>query len=348
MSDDSSDLTTRLDETLSRLRRDADRRPEMPGLTDALHEMSPSLTRAAWASLGDEVRRRERETSALVSVDGSQWISLRLDGSGFSKYLRVLRKAGVMEAGFSATFAAAMQRCVQSLMEYVHGCVGYTQSDEMTVLIPPARVVRGEQQCHLRGGRVLKLCTLAAAHVTALFNHEVSGLAAAAGVSAEERGRLLAAFDCRMGAYPTLHEASALLLWRAYDSALNGVGDAVFQRGAKRVMTLPTPQKVAWLLEQGHLPLPPHQAYGSFFRKVLAPHVGHNPVTGESVETTRSKVVMVPVGNLVNFLAKEDLVYVDHRGEARDAAAAADGSGDDGAEGNDAGCDVLGCVDTEG
>ena len=124
-------------------------------------------------------------------------------------------------------------------------------------------------------------------------------------MSAEGRGRLLAAFDCRMGTYPTLHEASTLLLWRAYDSALNGVGDAVFREA------LPTPQKVAWLLEQGQLP--PHQAHGFFFRKVLAPHVRHNPVTGESVETTRSKVVMGPVSNLVNYLSKEPHRWAMHQ-----------------------------------
>lgn len=37
---------------------------------------------------------------------------------------------------------------------------GYTQSDEMTMVISSASVVRGEQQCHSHDGRVVKLCSL--------------------------------------------------------------------------------------------------------------------------------------------------------------------------------------------
>ena len=37
---------------------------------------------------------------------------------------------------------------------------GYTQSDEMTLVISAASVVRGEQQCHSHSGRVVKLCCL--------------------------------------------------------------------------------------------------------------------------------------------------------------------------------------------
>ena len=74
-------------------------------------------------------------------------MSLRLDGHGFSKRVKALRRRGVIEAeGFSDAFAEGMKKAVVSLMEETHGWIGYTQSDEMTVLVPPARVVRGVQQ----------------------------------------------------------------------------------------------------------------------------------------------------------------------------------------------------------
>ena len=38
---------------------------------------------------------------------------------------------------------------------------GYTQSDEMTLVLASASVVRGEQQCHSHGGRVVKICASA-------------------------------------------------------------------------------------------------------------------------------------------------------------------------------------------
>ena len=54
-------------------------------------------------------------------------------------------------------------------MEQMHASLGYTQSDEMVVFLPPTRVLRGERQPHLRNGRVAKLTSLAASLVTAHF-----------------------------------------------------------------------------------------------------------------------------------------------------------------------------------
>ena len=52
-----------------------------------------------------------------------------------------------------------LQGC-RSLLNSIMTTGGYTQSDEMTIIISAASVVRGEQQCHSHGGRVVKLCAL--------------------------------------------------------------------------------------------------------------------------------------------------------------------------------------------
>merc|ERR1711862_544136 len=72
-----------------------------------------------------------------------------------------------------------------------------THSQTRCLLLAPASVVRGVQQPHINNGRVLKLCTHAAAHVTALFNHKVQRLCAERHLSLEES--CLASFDCRLG-----------------------------------------------------------------------------------------------------------------------------------------------------
>jgi len=246
-------------------------------------------------------------------------MSLRLDGHGFSKHVKALRRRGVLEpGGYSERFAEGMQKALVNLMEGTHAWVGYTQSDEMTLLIPPARVVRGEQQCHQRNGRVQKIASLAASRVANVFNHHMTELWRRGGKEESYPLELYAEFDCRIGAYDTLEEALALLLWRSYDSGLNGVADACHQmrgkvEGAKEAVGFETGEKVRYLHSHDRLPLPPHQAYGSYFLKELVDHEGFNPKTGETTKTQRSKTVQQPSRCLVNVLLEGGLVYTDLR-----------------------------------
>ena len=88
-------------------------------------------------------------------------------------------------SGFSAIFAETMVSCLRLLLEHFNGAIGYTQSDEMVIFVPPASIVRGEQQGHARNGRVTKIATLAASLCTAHFVMELSGRCITAGVGLE-------------------------------------------------------------------------------------------------------------------------------------------------------------------
>ena len=87
----------------------------------------------------------------------------------------------------------------------------------MVLFIPPASIVRGEQQCHSRNGRVTKIATLAASLCTAHFVMELSARCMTAGVGLEGLSQVLPHFDCRVGSFTSWEEARSLLLWRAYD-----------------------------------------------------------------------------------------------------------------------------------
>merc|ERR1712070_155567 len=180
-----------------------------------------------------------------------------------------------------------------SCMEKFGAVVGYTQSDEMTLLVPPRRVVRGTQEVHMYGGRIVKLCTLAAAHVTALFNFRVLDIAREKGLEWSHKD--LPTFDCRLGSFASADEALSLILWRAYDCGVNGVADAVFhtKRAGKDVNGANTLVKLRWLKDQKLLPLVRHQAHGSLFAKTLRQHDGVNKVTGESVSYSRGAIELV-------------------------------------------------------
>lgn len=296
-------------------------RTRLPRLIEGVpgenHEQPPHIRKQVWEDLGALVRAKE--SSSITEIPGQQWISLRLDGCGFSKQTRRLRKEGVLESGYSADFGEIMKECVQLLLETFHGCLGYTQSDEMTVLIPPASVVRGEQQCHLYRGRVQKLCSTAASTVTALFNRRVFQLAAKRSIVLCEDFPL-SHFDCRVGTFESEEEALALVLWRSQDCGVNGVSDAVHhcQGSGKQVKMANGAVKLAWLAEQGRLPLPAHQAYGSLFLVGFSMKEGTDPRTGECKTTMRRMIYQANNGEsgrsrcVLNLMAHGELSLTQH------------------------------------
>ena len=284
------------------------------GVDPAMHYLAPHIPKCEWTALGDLVAAREKQ--AAGRVDGSKWISLRLDGCGFSKAVRMMRAKGILEPGFSDTFARCMVGALRALLEHFRGSVGYTQSDEMVIFIPPTNVVRGERQPHSRSGRVTKTTTLAASLVTAHFLMELSQLCVERGVGLDGLAQVLPHFDCRLAAWDSWEEARALLLWRAYDCSVNGVSDAVYHQpgghGKKAVQSLGKREKVAWLHERGLLPLPRHQAYGTVLARVRRVVEGHNPKTGEATTALRS--VIEQVDSPVLEIARTDaLVVMDER-----------------------------------
>lgn len=285
-----SALAVSSDEILLRLQRN---QPVIiAGMDPSLHYLAPHVPKAMWETLGDLVAARER-SSLQPSVPGEQWISLRLDGSGFSKAVRCMRKLEVLEKeGFSDRFARCMQACLRHLMEEVHGVLGFTQSDEMIVFVKPTNTIRGERQPHFRGGRVQKITTLAAGLVTAKFVAELGKLCVSAGDGLDGLFRVLPHFDCRLGRYDSWDEARSLLMWRAYDCSVNGVSDAVYHTkgSGKEIMTKGKEAKAEWLWQRGLLPLPRHQAYGHLLVRLKKDVQGYNPKTAESVVTARQVI----------------------------------------------------------
>lgn len=281
------------------------------GVDPSLHYLPPHVPKVKWSALGDLISAREKGSSG--NVPGDRWISLRLDGSNFSNTVRAMRRKGILEeTGYSQTFASCMQSSLKALMEHFHCHLGYTQSDEMIVYIPPTNVVRGEQQVHVRGGRVTKLTTLAASYVTAHFIMQLSKHCLRRGVDLDDLSHLLPHFDCRLGHYESWEEARALLLWRAFDCSVNGVSDAVYQTkgSAKQIQERGKLEKVAWLNEQGLLPLPTHQAYGTVYVRVKRVVDGYNPKLGTQTKSLRGVIEQVE-GPVLELARTDSLIPVD-------------------------------------
>ncbi len=286
-----------------------------------IYQFSPYIPKNYWNDLGDAVNIKEKQQ--IYNIDGNKWISLRLDGSGFSKLVKALRRQKIIEKdGFSYRFAKCMQESCIMLMDKFNGVIGFTQSDEIIIFIPPTRVIRGIQEPHNRKGRVCKIATLAAGLVTSKF---VTSLLKcikddkSLDDNLEDLSKLLPHFDCRIACYDSWEEARGLLLWRGYDCSVNGISDAVHHNksASNDVKRDNTKVKIKWLYDM-YLSknssekslIPDHQAYGSLYKKVEREVLGCNPTIADApmVKTIRRIIEKDKNNKPILILAKEGLL----------------------------------------
>lgn len=152
---------------------------------------------------GDRMKKYEQAYTS-TKIDPSKWMAVRIDGKGFSKFTKGFNKP------FDHGITNAMVTTTKRLVEETHASVGYTQSDEITLLYPP---VEGER---IFNGKVSKINSVFASMATAHFN-----------VLIQTMGHIpvdkLAYFDCRTWEIPSDVEASNVLLWRAQDARKNSI-----------------------------------------------------------------------------------------------------------------------------
>jgi tRNA(His) guanylyltransferase len=156
---------------------------------------------------GDRMKAYEKEyTSAYVPID--QILCVRIDGKGFSKFTKGFKKP------FDDILGGAMVSTMMKLVKETHASIGYTQSDEITLIYTP-----GEKASeYLFGGKVSKVNSILASMATGYFNHYL-----ALPREYNEPTVSNAFFDCRAWAVPDLAEASNVLLWRVQDARKNSI-----------------------------------------------------------------------------------------------------------------------------
>lgn len=178
---------------------------------------------------GDRMKALEGAfTSAKVSPD--KWMAVRIDGRGFSKFTRHFTKP------FDRRVTNAMVTTTKALVKETHASVGYTQSDEITLLYAPSVGQR------IFGGKVSKINSVFASMATAHFNHHVY---------AYDVG--LAYFDCRTWEVPSDVEASNTLLWRVQDARKNSISSYFrWTVGHKQMQNLSGEQMIQYLKDNGH------------------------------------------------------------------------------------------------
>jgi tRNA(His) guanylyltransferase len=136
-------------------------------------------------------------------------IVARMDGRGFSKFTKGMLRP------YDQRMQEAMLNTTKRLMEETHACMGYTQSDEITL----AWYATGARERIWFDGRVAKMTSQTAALATIYFYEEVLKLM-------PEFAPRLPTFDSRVWVCPTLEEAANAFLWRERDATKNSVSMA--------------------------------------------------------------------------------------------------------------------------
>ena len=132
-------------------------------------------------------------------------VVVRLDGVGFHKFTRGL------ERPFDAGLTSLMMDTTKMLVQETNAVVGYTQSDEITLIL----YSDDRKSSIYNDGKKQKILSKLTGKLTPYFN--------------ETRKKYLpnhnkvANFDCRIYQTPTLHDACVQLLWRENDATKNSI-----------------------------------------------------------------------------------------------------------------------------
>lgn len=138
-------------------------------------------------------------------------IYARIDGRSFSRFTAGLARP------FDLAFQEAMILTTKALVEHTHARIGYTQSDEISLVWQQDRY----DSDVFFGGRVQKMCSVLASLATVHF-----GKACALFTATRERLDRSPHFDCRVFQLPNRTEAANAILWRELDATKNAVSMA--------------------------------------------------------------------------------------------------------------------------
>lgn len=159
------------------------------------------------SALGDRMKRYEQAAAAARHLPQLP-VCVRLDGKRFSRFTRGLPRP------FDARLHALLVSATVALIEQAHARVGYTQSDEITLVL----LGRPGKPIYL-DGRVQKLASILASTLTAHVNRALPA-------AIPEKADALALFDARSWVVPSLEEAANAILWREQDARRNAVSMA--------------------------------------------------------------------------------------------------------------------------
>lgn len=161
--------------------------------------------------LGDRMKLYEGAESLRRALPRLP-VVIRVDGKCFSTWTRGLPP-------FDVRMEYLRQRTTAALIQMLGACVGYHQSDEITLVLAPQA-----DGAVYAGGRFQKLVSHAVSTATAVWNAALKDL-----LPEKAAGRP-ALFDARAWVVPNQEEAVNAILWREWDATKNSIAMAAQSR----------------------------------------------------------------------------------------------------------------------
>lgn len=230
----------------------------------------------------DEITHKGHEVYSNLKLPSNTWTVVRVDGRGFSSLTEKY-----FEKPFDFEFSVGMQRTTERLIEEFNAPVAYFQSDEISIILPPS--------FDMFGKRVEKIDSLAAGIASAYFTLFMNY---------DDRFGGIVTFDSRVCVYDSVDEVIEYLKWRRRDSLKNAVSTGLHwayinagfsaKEAHSKTKNLSSYDKLEIL--EGRFPetaeeLDGHFGTGSFGVWEDYKFEGYNPISQESVPTTRRRII---------------------------------------------------------
>ena len=161
------------------------------------------------SSLADRMKSYE-DISCAQHLIPNLPICIRVDGKAFHSWCRGL------ERPFDTRLQHVMDEVAAELVDMTDAVIGYTQSDEISLILWNYAVPNSDIYFH---GRRDKLLSVVASAATWFFQRALPAYL-------PTKVGKLALFDCRVWNVPTPQEACNYLLWREQDATRNSISMA--------------------------------------------------------------------------------------------------------------------------
>src|SRR5581483_3371034 len=225
-------------------------------------------------------------------------ICARLDGKGFSKFTKGLKRP------FDVGMVRAMVLTTMYLVEETNARVGYTQSDEISLVFYSDVY---DSQVFFNG-KIQKMTSVLASMATAKFNSLLEA-------HLPSKVGLLPVFDCRVWNVPNEVEAANTILWREKDATKNSISMAAQALYSHKELDGKSSSEKQEMLHQKGInwnDYPDYFKRGTFIQRRrymvalteeerLRIPEAHRPAAGEKVERSRViEVSMPPFSRVIN------------------------------------------------
>lgn len=153
--------------------------------------------------LGDRMKLYEQMEAGRKLMPGLP-ICVRVDGRAFHTFTRGMKRP------YDEDMSVAMIETMKFLVEQTDACIGYVQSDEISLVL-------SDIKAPMFDGKIAKLNSVIASMATAKFNEVIHK---------SYPNKPLAFFDCRCWNVPNRTEAVNNILWREFDATKNSISMA--------------------------------------------------------------------------------------------------------------------------